>query len=129
MTRLLIAAALSLAIFSAQTATSTLAIRGQTEPAARVEVPAGMKGQLLTVDVTQGQGVKKGDKLAKLDDAIQQTVVSLAKMQADSTAEIRYAQNQLDFAKLENEKWQANPTATDLEKRQKALAVTQADLS
>jgi RND family efflux transporter MFP subunit len=102
---------------------------GQTEPVAKVEVPAGMKGQLASVDVKQGQLVKKGDPLARLDDAIQQQTVALAQMDADSTVEVRYYQTQLDYAKVENQRFQQNPSANELEKRQKELAVKQAELA
>ncbi|MCL2646790.1 MAG: efflux RND transporter periplasmic adaptor subunit [Phycisphaerales bacterium] len=124
----LVAAAILLVAFSAQVSPSPSPLRGQTEPAAHVDVPAGMKGLLLSVDVTQGQLVKKGDKLAQLDDAVQQQVVALAKMQADSTAEIRLARNQLDSAKLENEIALTNPSVNEFEKRQKHLAVIQTEI-
>jgi RND family efflux transporter MFP subunit len=102
---------------------------GQTEPVAKVEVPAGMRGQLATVDVKQGQVIKKGDQLAKLDDAVQQKTVELAQMEAESTVEVRYYQTQLDFATIENRRFQQNPSANELEKRQKELAVKQAELA
>jgi RND family efflux transporter MFP subunit len=102
---------------------------GHTEPVANVEVPAGMKGQLLEIDVKEGQTVKKGDPLAKLDDAIQQATVELAKEEAEATVSIRYVQNQLASAQNDYAKVKNNPSFNDTEKRQKELDVKQAELA
>jgi len=127
---LLLVAVVSFVAFSAQVAPSPLVLHAQSEPAARVEVPAGMRSRLLSVDVMQGQLVKKGDKLAELDDAIQKQIVALAKMQAESTHVIRLAQSQLDSARLENEIAQQVGTGVNaFEKRQRQLAVVQAEIS
>jgi RND family efflux transporter MFP subunit len=102
---------------------------GHTEPIANVEVPAGMKGQILEVDVKEGQVVKKGDPLAKLDDSIQQASVELAKKKAEATVSIRYVQNQLASAQNDYDKVKNNPSFNDTEKRQKELDVKQAQLA
>jgi HlyD family secretion protein len=104
-------------------------MRGQTEPAARVEVPSILRGQLMEVDVKEGDAVKKGQVLAKLDDAMQVLAVQAAQLEASNDAEVRLAQAQIDYAKNEYERIRSNPSASDFEKRQKQLAVTQAEIS
>ncbi len=110
-------------------ATGDSLIFGHTEPVANVEVPAGMKGQLLEVNVKEGQIVKKGDPLAKLDDAIQQATVEMAREEAEATVSIRYVQNQLASAQNDYAKVKNNPSFNDTEKKQKELDVKQAQLA
>ncbi len=105
-----------------------LVITGHMALAADVKVPAGMKGQLAEVNVKEGQAVKKGQQLAKLDDSIQQATVALAKATAETTVLVRYAQNQLDSAQVQWEKVKSNPGFGPEEKRQKELDVKQAEL-
>jgi RND family efflux transporter MFP subunit len=93
-----------------------------------VKVPAGMKGELAEVNVKEGEAVKKGQQLAKLDDSIQQATVALAKATAETTVLVRYAQNQLDSAQVQWEKVKNNPGFGPEEKRQKELDVKQAQL-
>ncbi|GEM_PF-2230855 len=106
---------------------STL-VRGQTEPIAKVEVPASVRGQLLEVNVTEGQAVKKGQPLARIDDAIQQQTVELARLDAEASAEIKLGETHVEFARVEWDRWSKNAAATDTEKRQKELQLKQAQL-
>ena len=104
-------------------------LSGQTMPIARVEIPAGMRGQLAEVDVKEGQVVKKGDVLAKLDDSIQQVIVDLAKEEADSTVEIRGAEHQVAFSQHEYDTIHSNPSRSPSEDKTKELALQQSKLS
>ncbi len=104
-------------------------LTGHTEPSAKVEVQAGVRGKLLEIDVKEGQVVQKDQVLAKIDDAIQLSTVQLAKMEADGTINIRYVQNQLESAKNDYAKVKDNPSFNDTEKRQKQLEVNQAALA
>ena len=106
-----------------------LTITGHMDPAAKVEVPAGMHAQLSAIDVKEGQAVKKGQELAKLDDAIQIATVQLAKSSANSDVAIRYQQNQLASAQNQYEKVKNNTSFNDTEKKQKELDVKQAELA
>jgi len=113
----------------AQTPNGDVQISGHMEPAARVEVPAGMRAQILEVDVKEGEAVRKGQQLAKLDDSIQRETVELAKATANGTVAIQYEQNQLASAQNQYDKVKDNPGFNDTEKRQKELEVKQAELA
>jgi multidrug efflux pump subunit AcrA (membrane-fusion protein) len=73
-------------------------IVGQTEPNAKVDVPAGMKGLIAAIDVKEGQAVKKGERLAKLDDSIQLKQVEAASVDATSDAKVRQVEVTLENA-------------------------------
>jgi RND family efflux transporter MFP subunit len=103
-------------------------VRGQTEPAAKVEVPSVLRGQIVEVDVKEGETVKKGQVLAKLDDALQVLAVQSAQLDAANDAGIRNAQASIDFAKNDLERVTKSGAASETERRQKALAVTQAEI-
>ena len=105
-----------------------LTISGQTEPSAKVEVASAVRGLLREVNVKEGQTVKKGEVLARLDDAVQQATVELARQDAQASAEIKLAEAHVEFAKVELEKWEASAVGTEMEKRQKRLQLTQAQL-
>jgi RND family efflux transporter MFP subunit len=105
-----------------------LVITGHMDPAAKVEVPAGSHGELSAVDVKEGQVVKKGQQLAKLDDAIQQATVDLAKTAAENTIIIQAQENELASAQNQYDKVKNNPGFNDTEKRQKELDLKQAKL-
>jgi RND family efflux transporter MFP subunit len=109
-------------------ANGKLVITGHMDPAAKVEVPAGMHAQLSEVDVKEGQLVKKGQQLAKVDDAIQQATVELAKATAESTIIIRAQQNELASAQNQYDKVKNNSAFNDAEKKQKELDLKQAQL-
>jgi RND family efflux transporter MFP subunit len=98
------------------------------DPAAKVEVPAPMHAQLLEVNVKEGQAVKKGDQLAKLDDAIQRATVELAKATAENTIIIQAQENELASAQNQYDKVKNNQAVNDWERRQKELDLKQAKL-
>jgi RND family efflux transporter MFP subunit len=122
-------AALALGQASPPAAAPTL--RGQTEPAAKVEVTPSVHGILAEVYVREGQSVKKGAVLAKLDDAIQQTKVEQERVAAQemAEAEITYAENQLEFARVELKQFQGLDQPAKLEVQEKMLAVKQAEVA
>jgi len=101
---------------------------GSTEPSAKVEVPAPMRGQIMEIAVKEGQPIKKDQPIARLDDAIQKQTVELARLEADSKAEIQLAESQRDFAKNEFERFSKNQSATPYEIRQKELNFRQAEI-
>lgn len=105
-----------------------LILHGQTEPAARVEIPSPIKGILAQVDVKEGQPVKKDQELAKLDDAVQQQRVEFERVSAEGTAEIQYANNQVEYAKNDLAANKGHGASAS-EIQQKELAVKQAELS
>jgi RND family efflux transporter MFP subunit len=95
---------------------------------AKVEVPAAVRGQLVEVRVKEGQSVKKGEVLARLDDAVQQQTVELARLDAAAQAEVKQAEARVAYAQTEWQQWEKNGAATDTEKRLKKLQLTQAEL-
>lgn len=105
-------------------------IRGQTEASARVEVPSVVSGQLVEVLVKEGQSVKKGDALIKLDDTFQRKAVELARAKADSTVEFRIAEANVEYARNDVELYKskgqdkANPAGF----REKVLVLKQVEL-
>ncbi len=105
-----------------------MTLRGPTEPAARVEVPSPLRGQLSEVDVKEGQTVKKGEVIAKLDDALQVLMVEAAQLEVANDAAVRNAQASIDFAKNDLERVKKSGVASETEVRQKTLAVTQAEI-
>jgi len=115
---------------SAQSPTSDpVVINGQTEPSRRVEVPSVLRGQLIRVSVKEGQAIRKGDEIAALDDSIQRQVVAFAKLEAESTVDIRQAESQVAFTVNELERYQkiaGSGSAAEL--RQRQLAVDQSKL-
>ena len=105
-----------------------LRMLGQTEPVARVEVPATMKGVLASIDVREGQIVKNGQVLARLDDAMEKKQVELAELDAASELKIKQAQNNLDFARNDYDRIKQVASASPAEIRQKELLVRQYEL-
>src|SRR5438477_11044773 len=110
-------------------ANGEMRLGGQTEPAARVEVPASVHGILSEVNVKEGQVVKKGEQLARLDDALQQTKVEYERVGAEGTADLRDAQNQVEFAEKELEQINRLQSPPKTEQQQKELALKRAKLS
>jgi RND family efflux transporter MFP subunit len=103
-------------------------IFGQTEPYAKVDVPAGMKGLIASIDVKEGQPVKKGETLAKLDDTIQQKQVEAAALDANSDAKVREYDVTLASAKNEYDRVKNSSAANATEKRNAELKVKQLEI-
>src|SRR4051812_35102870 len=91
---------------SAPTIGGTAVLRGQTEPAAKVEVAAPVRGVLAEMNVKEGQSVRRGQQLARVDDEAQKQRVEFERVAAEATAEIRYAENQVEFAALELKRYE-----------------------
>ena len=83
-----------------------LVLTGQTEPSATVEITSSAPGQLVEVQAVEGQAIKKGDPIARLDDAIEKLAVELKALEANSTAEVRSAEDQVAHAQTELEQYQ-----------------------
>jgi RND family efflux transporter MFP subunit len=102
-------------------------VTGQTEPAAKVDVPAVLRGRIAEVLAKEGQPIKKDEVIARLDTTIQQATVKLAKTRAESTTEVEYAKVARDHAKNEYEKIRASPVTNAFEIAGKKLAWDQAE--
>jgi len=109
-------------------ATGDLVLSGQTVPVAKIEVPASVRGIVAELNVKEGQPVKKGDQLARLDDELQRQKVESERLDADSTLEVEDAQNQLKSAQAEYEKFKAS-RAAPIELSQKEADVKHKELT
>lgn len=114
----------------AQTSASPTVIRGQTEASAHVEVPTVISGQLVEVLVKEGQSVKKGDVLVRLDDGLQKKAVELARAKADSTVDARIAEANVEYARNDVELYKAKgqDKANPAGFREKVLILKQVEL-
>lgn len=109
------------------TASGDNLFNGVTEPFAKVDVPSATHGILAEVFVKEGQPVKAGDRLAKLDDTVQAQQVELAKLKAEQSSEIENAKNNITFAENELTRLKkAGGSASEVQ--QKELAVQTAKL-
>ncbi len=104
-----------------------LIFTGTTEPFAQVDVPSMLHGVLAEVNVKEGQAVKKGDALAKLDDALQIQQVELARLEAEQVSEIKGAENQIDFARNDLDAMKGRGSASEI--REKELTFKQSQLA
>jgi RND family efflux transporter MFP subunit len=111
---------------AATNANGDMVVIGTTEPAAKVEIPSSIRGILAEVAVQEGQPIRKGDRLAKLDDAVQTEQVNFARIEAEQTSEVESLKNQIAFADDEVDRLKKIGGA---ELRQKVLAATQARLA
>lgn len=102
-------------------------IPGQTEPAAKVEVPTVQRGRIAELVAREGEPIKKGDVIARLDTAVQEAAVKLQEFKANSETDIKYAQVALDHARVEFEKYKALTSSAPAEVRAKELALRQAE--
>lgn len=108
----------------------TTVISGQIEPGSRVEVPSVLRGQLVSIAVKEGQPIARGQPIAQLDDTIQKQTVALARLEADSTVEIRSAEANVAHARNDLERYRgiAESAQSAFELRLRELAVKQAEL-
>lgn len=79
-------------------------IEGFTEPYEDIDVAAAEMGTLSSVDVDDGQEVKRGQLLARLNDDVLKVSLEVAKAGMNATGELETAQTQLDLKKVELEK-------------------------
>jgi RND family efflux transporter MFP subunit len=103
-------------------------IAGMAEPVATVDVPASLRGILAEVRVKEGQAVKKGDVLAKLDDAVQVAQVEMARLEAEQTSTIQAAENQIRLATTELERTRRATQGLEVTQKEHALAQAQLQL-
>ena len=80
------------------------AIEGFTEPYADIDLAASEMGTLSEVLVKDGDEVKVGQLLAKLDDAVLQASLDVAKSGMEAEGDLRSAQTQLELKKVEHRK-------------------------
>lgn len=100
--------------------------QGQTEPAAKVEVPSVQRGRLADVVAKEGDAIKKGDIIARLDTNVQEATVKLQQFKADNQTDIKFAKVALEYARVELEKYQkAEAGPADI--RTKELSLRQAE--
>jgi RND family efflux transporter MFP subunit len=114
---------------AATTATGDTVVVGTTEPTAKVEIPSSIRGILAEVAVHEGQPIKKGDRLAKLDDSVQVEQVNMARIDAEQTSEVESLKNQIEFADTMVNKLKNSRGASATELKEKELAATQARLA
>ena len=79
-------------------------IEGFTEPYADILLAASEMGTLSEIMVKDGDQVKSGQLLAKVDDGVLQASLAVAKAGMQAEGELRSAQTQLDLKKVELEK-------------------------
>ena len=97
-------------------------LRGLVYPSRQVELSAPLRGVLKMVMVEEGDSVKSGDVLVKMDDALPQISVAGARMAAESNLEIEAAWLEFELAKLEHERIEKifqNNGATEWEVRKR----------
>lgn len=63
--------------------------RGLVRPSHQVQLNAPLDGLIGSIDVEEGQSVKAGDLLAKMDDSIQKVALAAARLRAADDSEIR----------------------------------------
>lgn len=68
---------------------------GKVEPKERVEIKSKVAGQVLAVEVEEGQRVKKGQRLLRLEP------IDYEREVARAAAEVERADNALDFARMD----------------------------
>jgi RND family efflux transporter MFP subunit len=100
---------------------------GQTEPAARIEVPAVTRGRIAEINVKEGQPIKKGDIIAQLDSGIQTKTVKLAELKAKSVTDINWARKASLFAQNELDKYKSSPAVSPADLAGKQIAFDQAE--
>ena len=127
--RIIIVAA---AILLGELGASAQTIEPITMPSQDVILSFVMPGRFDSIPVKQGDRVKTGDLLIKLDDAAEQASAEQLKRQAEDTIKIRYAEAQFDLKKVMLEKMEAaqqKSVATEIEVAQARLEAKSADLS
>ncbi len=127
--RIIIVAA---AILLGELGASAQTIEPITMPSQDVILSFVMPGRIDSIPVKQGDRVKTGDLLIKLDDAAEQASAEHLKQQAEDTIKIRYAEAQFDLKKVMLEKMEAaqqKSVATEIEVAQARLEAKSADLS
>jgi len=111
-------------------ATGDSVFSGVTEPFAKVDVPSSVKGILAEIFVKEGQAVKAGEPLAKLDDTVQAQQVELARLKAEQTSEVENAQNNITFTQNElNRLKTAHASGSEISQKELALLTAKLGLA
>ncbi|APZ92391.1 efflux RND transporter periplasmic adaptor subunit [Fuerstiella marisgermanici] len=79
-------------------------IQGFTEPYSDINMAASEMGTLADVFVREGQVVKAGELIAKLDDAVLRASLEVAAAGMSAEGELKSAATQLELKKVEQEK-------------------------
>ncbi|MFK7819549.1 MAG: efflux RND transporter periplasmic adaptor subunit [Planctomycetaceae bacterium] len=102
---------------------------GLTEPFRTIELAAPETGLILEINVEEGNRVREGQILARLDDLVLQASLAVAKAQKDATGQLKTAQAELRlrasrYKKLANllDKGHATPEEVTLAESEKEVA-------
>ncbi len=76
-------------------------LRGLVKPVKQVTLTAPLEGIVKQILVKQGQRVKLGDPLVRLDDELQVTTVEMAKLKSEDRTDLRKAELQRDEAQVQ----------------------------
>ena len=79
-------------------ATADRLLHGVVRPQREVAIAPVIDGQLGTISVEEGQVVRAGDELARLDDRVARALVDAARAAAERTAPLEIAQSELAVA-------------------------------
>jgi len=112
-----------------QADTTREALHGLAVPKRQVTLSAPLEGVLAQVYVEEGQTVEKGKELAQMDARVAIAALKVAQLRAEDDESVRYAQLDLQHAKLRYfrtaKSYKAN-AATDFEVREAKLIFNQA---
>jgi RND family efflux transporter MFP subunit len=120
---------LALAASTAQAAT----IEGFTEPSRKIELSPAESGIITTIDVHEGQSVRKGQRLALLDCDVLYVTLDMAKASMQSRGRLDSARAERDLralrlSRLEELKTRGHATQDELDRARADLQVAEANL-
>ena len=107
-------------------------IRAITKPSADVTLSFIQPGRIVELNFAEGKTVKKGDLVAKLDDAMEQAKLAQASAKSEDTTQIKASEASLEQKKVDLKKLEIaaeHNAATDLEVEHARLSVKIAELS
>ncbi len=78
-----------------------LSFQGLVVPSKQVQIISPLDGIIQKIYVEEGQEVKAGQPLLRLDDALQKLVVEGARLRAEDSSEVVAAELQVQFAQIE----------------------------
>lgn len=121
------------AILTPALAAEDAALTGVTEPMEQIDLAFPEPGVIRTVDVKEGDLVKKDQVLAQLDCRVLESQLKIARMKADSTAAIQSASATLTMRQQRHEQLQRlaasdNANADELARAKAEFEIAQADL-
>ena len=106
---------------------------GFTMPSEELPLQSYIDGVLQTLHVKPGDHFKKGDVLVSLDDDLQVLAVEVARLRAESLAEVQVAEARVDEAEVELESQRelaekSSATPRDVRRAEAGLAIAKAEL-